>query len=612
MCVTGASIASSILRSPYVDDDRFDSLWTATRWNRGIGVFEDAIYWTNTYRVQLGRFHPLAHLVGTSTFEIFDSRTSLKIAQFVFVLLLIGLCATFVALWQRHLLAGLLFILLSPACIKIHSKFDSVIGFGLHIKVALLLFVVLLWGYLFIRSGYTRVGLTLIFLGSASSIIYYEMAVLASLATLPLSLALDERNRRRVSGVVIGGAILYVALRLFLLGSIAPGPSLGYYRPSYVPQAVATTWLKQISSVVPFSNVSEIGFHELGRQLLMPSTRQLLALFLVAAGTLVAVLTTRWNDLRKSSTEEDCLSPKYLVGVAALVLLLVAIVPALSEGHQQTTRWFAPYLNGLYQDFAVLIILSVTLSACARRLLESRSRLLAVPLMTLVLSLAGYVQVVGNESIVRLSPPWEANLHVNGFERTILAKVLADADVQLFPGYSEVWSLPPRPWMNNDYVRWLTRDRSAFYLPNSWQRFAAMPTVIPTTCRAYSEERKFDCQQSRPFVTFTRAQNYRDGYVVAARLLAGRTTAKLDLEHWLDSTESFQTTYASNQYELQLVSSKFVFTGRFVGCSTVEAKTTSGTWMKLKTIRNTESGLNIRVPIVLNAKLDGTIRADGC
>ena len=562
-----------VLESPYLDDDRFDSIWNSVRWRGRIGLLNDTIYWTETYANNLKRFHPLAHLVGVATFHFWNSRETLKTAQFIGAMVVYLAFAIFLGLWMRRPRTTFLFVLLTAPLLRLQERFDPILGFGLHLKVALILVSAVFIALVLIRDDHPVPGYAILVVGTLASVFYYELCVVGLLAAIPVALALPSTNRRRCIFILGSGVSAYAAIRLILLNRSGNTIPLAYYQANIEPRAVVATFLRQLSGTFPVTSAS--GFISL--------TGLVCGLLVLISSCLVSRNHQTCSGIENSAPGGESKSSP-LIWCAALLIIFSALVPSLSSGHQTTSKWFTAYLNSWPQLIGVQILMTIAADRMLRRSIKWPSR----ALLCLLLTLAATWQSTGNLHIVQKSSHWETALETNGYERENFEVLISKIPEIRHEGDPvPIWSVVPRPWMNTDLVRAKVGLRNGPYFVNNWARFSPVPQVIPKGCRLRNRtpQVNLECDKDNNLAVYVGGASFHDGYIAYGTLTGYSFNKIADFQIALNSDEKTQYPSFIHRIHPLFEEAKFIVRGTFATCRRYEVVNSKSQRVKLDTVQ---------------------------
>jgi len=557
-----AYVISPVLRSGYMEDDRFDSIWAVTRKAAGVSGIRDGLQWTQTYVSALGRFHPLAHVLGATTFEITDLHT-FKLISYVATLMAVFLIAIFLVLWTGRKEIAVFYLLILSGLSQFRITYDPILSFGLHTKILIVLLGFQLLVLAKIKKEQNpKVWVYILFLVLLiCSGMYHEISVVAFLALLPLVFSFTKR-KRDITIVLIGWSFIsYWVIRVSLYFSKV-NASLPFYQIERSPLTIAKTYFQQVSGVVPFVSTKD-WVHAGWEKYAVPFA------VVVIVGILAMCLLARNSE--GNSRGEGNVGDLGLCGL--LLVLLPGSVGALSEGHANIGRWWDGYLNVWVMQigFAIAIAaLTIKLKKHGSDRFRHKSAIAIICLFTLMIIPIKRI----NDTVVDSNPQWTQNTEINGWEREQTLRAIRDGFLDSRPSIPQLISLPPRVWMSNDYLETLSPDVTP--LTNSWGRFSAMPQGVLYGCQkskefkfATSVEKTFRCQNTYGAVFSSFATSFRDGYSIIG------AAAQITL-----SNNPMKEQFRKHRNQTLVKGLKVFLSGQYKECKYLNAKDRDGVTKK--------------------------------
>ena len=555
-----------VLRSGFIQDDRFDVIWGELRHEFSLDAVSDGIRWTDIYVHSLGRFHPLAHLIGSISFEISD-RETFKLLQFCLVLTIAAVFLHLLNVWTGDRRTGPMAILILATVSQFRTDFDPILSFGVHTKVLLLILLLQLVVVERIsRKPDQRVHLmAMLVVLVLCAALYHEIAVICTMGLVLISGELDDRDTKFVRRLLVWVFLAYVTLRMRMYLTTSSDIAMPYYQLSIDPLVVIISFLKQLSGLLPLVSTSAWGISR------MPSFSLILLLLLLASTSLALIVRSTSAESSRSFSfkvrrrwSASLLFIWWIVGSAAVV--------SLSAGHQEWSSWGGGYINIWVAQMALSGATGIAVTACLDKL-ESRRSILVMGMAVGVAVLASLTARV-NSVIVDANPGWQANTQINGWERE---QTLRAIDAGLLNGIDPSETLvasPPRPWMNESFIR-LISGNTNLKLANSWARFAEMPVSWPSDCvlsrlrnkdqGSRDAEHLIECLGSRTKVITSFATDYQNGYSLFATLSRLSVAANPQIEQNRRNSES------SLVQDL-----RFFGYGRFASCSSLSGVSSTG------------------------------------
>jgi hypothetical protein len=552
-------VISPVIRSGYVEDDRLDSIWAVSRKAAGVSGVEGSIYWTQVYTNSLGRFHPLAHLIGSYAFEITNIQT-FKLLSYVATLIAVFTVSLFLLSWTNKKEIVILFLLVLSSVSQYRISYDPILGFGMHTKVLVLLLGFQLLVLTKIKKdrnpqGLVYVVLLVLLLCSA---LYHELSVLAFLALIPLTLSLTKRKKVVTLVLISWTFASYVLVRISLY-LLRENLDLAFYQIQMNPFRITRTYLQQLSGLIPFLSTKNWEYAGLGAYVTP-------WLFVLTICGLISVLSFR-------NVESDVLGGSDLFALLSSGLVLVLLpagASALSFGHGNIDVWWDGYINvwimqiGFSIGFAVLILtLWAKPNATLRRVLAV-SMVCIFPLMIVAIKRT-------NDLIVDGNPQWTQNKEINGWEREQTLRAVKSGFLDVGVATPELLSLPPRVWMSDKYLK--TFSVNVAPISNYWERFAPMPVSALEGCLEKRKmqihgfkERTYSCQGSGGKVFSSVATSFVDGYSIIAEPIYISISDNPVVEQ-----------FKLNQNSTFVKNARLFLTGSYKSCKGVVAMGISGT-----------------------------------
>lgn len=560
-----------VLRSGFIQDDRFDVLWGQLRHEYSLGAITDAIRWTDIYVQSLGRFHPLAHLVGSISFEI-SNRETFKLLQFALAITIAAVFLRLLNAWTGDRRIGPIAILAMASFGQFRTDFDPILSFGIHTKVLIL---ILLFQLVVIEkmsrcardTNWLRIVLGALLLCAA---LYHEIAVVGSLGLIFISGRLDARDatfvRRLLSWIVCG----YVTLRIRMYLTTSSDIAMPYYQLSMTPWTVVVAFIKQLSGLIPYLAVGEWGRSPL------PGFETVVFISLLVVGSLAAVakmdsptrIMSLVTDGRRGAL--SLVFVWWIVGTAAVV--------SLSGGHQMWSSWGGGYINIWIAQIGLSGAIGIGVVTGLNRLSNVQTHFLC-GVGAVVIALASVTARV-NSLIVDSNPRWQANTEINGWEREQTIRAIDAGILNSLDQSDSLVSSPPRPWMNESYLR----ERTGTWqlaLSNSWARFAEMPMSWPSECVPRNnvsglDGRKFIekivvCPDARTKVLSSFADDFDNGYSIFAVLT--QLSVSLDPEIEQNRRNAGHTLVRELRY---------IGAGKYRGCTRLAAISSTGEQVQLQ------------------------------
>jgi hypothetical protein len=553
-----AYVISPVLRSGYMEDDRFDSIWAVTRKAAGVSGIRDGLEWTKIYVSGLGRFHPLAHILGAVTFEITNLHT-FKLISFIATLMAVFLIAIFLVLWTSRREIAILFLLALSGVSQFRVTYDPILSFGLHTKILVILLGLQLLVLAKMKKDQNpKVSIYILFLVLLiCSGLYHEISVMAFLALVPLALTFTKRKRATTIILISWTFVSYWVIRVTLYFS-KQSTGLAFYQVQKNPLTVAKTYFQQVSGLVPFFSTRDwanAGWGNYAIPFAVVVIIGILALYLV---------------LRYSEGNSLILDDMRGVGLCGLLLVLLpGSVEALSEGHANIGRWWDGYLNVWVMQIGLAIaIAALTVKLRGRGPEWVRSKLAITVICVLVLMIVPIKRI--NDTVVDRIPQWTQSTAINGWEREQTVRAIRDGFLDSRPSIPQLISLPPRVWMSNDYLETLSPDVTP--LANSWGRFSEMPNSVLYRCQknkefkfASSVEKTYRCQNAYGAVFSSFATSFKDGYSIIGEPI------QITL-----SDNPLKEQFRKNMNQTLIKGIKIFVSGRYKECKYMDAKGTDG------------------------------------
>jgi hypothetical protein len=566
-------VISPVLRSGYTEDDRFDSIWAVTRKAKGVSGFEDGVHWTQVFISGLGRFHPLAHVLGAYSFEITNVHTY-KLVSFIATLVAVYVVALFLILWTNKKEIAVLYLLVLSSISQFRIVYDPILSFGLHTKILLILFgsqlVILakikkdrnprIWLYLLLSALLICSGL------------YHEVSVMLILALLPLALIFTGRKKLIVLTLVSWTFISYWLVRISLYYAVSENINQSFYQLTLSPSAVAKTYIQQLSGLVPFLST---------REWKQPDWEK----YAFAAGavvpTLVLLIVVQFKTRDRNISHDHITLQRNVLALGLCGLLLVLLpgtVGALSVGHGDIGIWWDGYIN----VWAMQIGLSIGTAAAIFKLWVKRPEKLFGNISFAVICLFFFIIIpikVTNDKIVDQNPRWTQNTVINGWEREQTLRALKNGFLSSENGGFQLMSLPPRVWMSKNYLE--TISSNVIPLNNSWDRFAPMPLDVLEGCREKKKvqtvgsfERTYTCQSADGLITSSFATSFKDGFSVTG------VPEQISM-----SDDPMIEQFRMNKSRTYVKNIRLFLSGKYERCKTVNATSAKGESIKYQLIR---------------------------
>lgn len=583
-------VISPLLHTGLLGDDRFDSIWAQVRAQSGVSALADGIEWTNRYRIELGRFHPIAHISNAYFMEVTNLATY-KFLQFVLTMCAVLVWALFVNQWAKSRYVSALFVLILASISRFQVEYDPIISFGLHTK---LLLIVL--GLLFLvvarcvnSSEINPLAKFSIVALAIAVALYYEMGVVALLGLVPLTLHAKREIRDFVIPTSAWVFVAYCSFRMKFYLTTTLNPDLEYYHLGGSLIGYAVTYLKQLSSAIPFAPVifGDVSW----------SLRPLIGVAILVSVTLSVSLIHRGGDFRVNTPGEssswwqsrECA----LLGAGIILFALPPVVTALSSGHQIRAVWWDGYLNvwfsqvGMSLAFVAIIVRPFS-DHPARRSFRMTGLLIFLALGSMLVAGA-------NQTIAEKNPLAINDNSVNGWERAQFQRAASSGALDSAFIGSRLHAFPPRPFFNTEYLATLSKN-STPQIANSWERFGPTPDLIPAGCLAelVLTRHSYGCSWFTPPVVSILATSFEDGLIVVGR--ASRITLPDD-----QSVAAYDQALESNA---ELRSALVFATGRYANCDYLKIVTPDGrpqvvkaTWQEIGSGRV----LRVETPFLLNS-----------
>ena len=553
-----AYVISPVLRSGYMEDDRFDSIWAVTRKAAGVSGIRDGLQWTQIYVSGLGRFHPLAHILGATTFEIINLHT-FKLISFLATLVAVFLIALFLVLWTGKQEIAVFYLLVLSGLSQFRITYDPILSFGLHTKILIILLGFQLLVLAKIKKEHNpKVWVYILFIVLLiCSGMYHEISVVASLALLPIVFSFTKRKRDITIVLISWSIISYWVIRVSLYFS-KESTQLPFYQIERSPLTIVKTYLQQISGVVPFLSTKDWA-HAGWEKYAVPFA------VVVVAGILAICLLPR-NSEGKSQREGN-LGEVGLCGL--LLVLLPGSVGALSEGHANIGRWWDGYLNVWVMQIGLAIAIAALTVKLKKHGSDHIRYKLAVAIICLFTLMIIPIKRI-NDTVVDSNPQWTQNTEINGWEREQTLRAIRDGFLDSRPSIPQLISLPPRVWMSDDYLETLSPDVTP--LTNSWGRFSEMPQGVLYGCKkskefkfATSVEKTYRCQNTYGAVFSSFATSFKDGYSIIGEAV------QITL-----SNNPLKEQFRKNRNQTLVKGIKVFLSGRYKECKYLNAKDREG------------------------------------
>lgn len=503
---------SPMLRSGFLADDRFDSVWASVRSPNGVSALADGLYWTQIYQNSLGRFHPLAHIIGALFFEISDLSTA-KTLSFLLTVLVVALIAVGLNLWLNSRTIGGLFVLILTAVSQFRPTFDPLLSFGVHTKL-----LVMFAGGLFVSIGmisrdcrlrwaaYAFVNLFCLALS-----LYHELAVAVIVSALILCRSLDRKDRRMLSANLIWWIGAYFLSRFFLYSAIDKSITPPFYQLDLSPLSVLQGYLVQLSGLMPYAQLTH--FNRLD---LVPSLLEIVTGILTIFG-IVYFLGRRKIEKSESSLSLFSFSSPVgsLIYFGVTIVILPPFFTALSSGMQMWTKWWDGYLQVWIGEIGLAVVAVAILSHYSKMSAMNHSKkVLLGSVLGILITFTG----MANRNAVDNSPYWETNTAAMGWSRSISENAIKAGILDSKYLAGDVVSMPPRPWLSNDYIKVL--NQRSVRIQNQWLRFADSPSVLFRDCKRIEDIKslKFsNCGMVTENGFFVYAQGFHNGFAILAQ-----------------------------------------------------------------------------------------------
>jgi len=512
LIVYGATI-SPMLRSGFLADDRFDSLWASVRSRNGISALTDGLYWTQIYKDSLGRFHPLAHITGALFFEI-SSLSTAKTVSFFLTLVSVAVIAVGLNLWLNSRTIGGLFLVVLSAFSQFKPTFDPILSFGIHTKLlvifagGLFVSIAMIKRYAGLARGAAYISLNFFCLAMC---LYHELAVAMLLSTLVLCRSLDRRDRKVSRANLLWWVGAYFSVRLFLYIAIDKSNTPPYYEVRLSALNLVRSYLVQLSGLVPFAELTHFTNLEL-----VPNS------FEVATGILAMFGFVYFLSRRKIEKELSCFllhstsSPiSSLIYFGCVLVFFPPTLTSLSSGMQMWTKWWDGYLQVWIGEIGLAIVVAAILARHSKISIKGL-QINIVP--GLVLGILITFSGMANRNVVDNSPYWETDTIAMGWSRSVSENAVKSGilDGKYLTG--EVLAVPPRPWLVDDYIKVL--NQRSVRIQNQWQRFADSPSVRFGDCKTLEDKNSFkfsNCGTKVEYGLFVYARGFQDGFAILAQ-----------------------------------------------------------------------------------------------
>lgn len=508
--VFGYSI-SEVLATGYLGDDRFDTIkaWIAS--DASISPWARSLDISNNFVSDMGKFHPVAHLVGSYSFLIEDRQT-FKSVGFVLTLLALALFAKFISLWTRSTLNSLFFLILAAVFIQFKVLYDPLIGMGIHTKVLVLILgtqlvllakmreptssQLLIWPYLILTCVVT---------------LYHEVGVLAQLAFVPLFREIPWRQRRLLFGAGLSINFFYFILRVVLWFNRTTDFDSDFYKLNLSPLGVAETYLKQLVAVIPFSSSFSLENFDLGLGLVDISMFILVTALLVFG---LSLLPPR-NRVKQSPWTNEL----FILG--SLLIILPPLPIALSVGFGKSFQWGDGYIQVWIGQIGLSIVVFILLRSFLGRLIRSRRMLIPGVVLSLLMAISVIGSAQLNSSVIRDNPYQINDNKVHGWEREVGEKAIKEGLLQVREVPQSLYALPARQWLNTETIRILSKGAVSDF-QNPWPIWGEHPTLDPSGClvdetTGLNKLRTYSCDQTSDFF-FVRASSFDSGFALVSNL----------------------------------------------------------------------------------------------
>ena len=572
LLVYGANI-SPVLRSGFIADDRFDTVWASVRSSKGISAYTDGLYWTEIFQNSLGRWHPLAHISGSLAFEI-NSRAAFKTLGFSLTLLSVALIGIGLNLLLNSRVIGGLFVLTLTVFHQFRPTFDPILSFGIHTKLLMVFlgsFLVAL-GMVKRYTGLVRVAAyVLLNLVCLAMCTYHELAIAMLVAALLLCEFLNYRHRLFLRLNLLLWVGIYFIVRLYLYSAIDPGDNPLYYQVDLSPLAFVQQYFVQLSGLVPFAQLTHFESLEL-----VPN-------FVEICGAVLVILSVSYFFRRKNFTSDQSVfsygssspSVKTMIRFGVLLIVIPPSFTSVSSGMQKWSRPWDGYLQVWIGEIGLAVIVAAMLNCHIKSVSKSDMRRVGLGFLfgTLIL-LTG----MANRNTVDNNPYWETNTSAMGWSRSISENAVKSGILERNFSASDVIAFPARPWLVNDYINVLNQ-RSA-QIKNEWLRFADPPFVLFRDCKIRSglKSAEFSCGGSTENGFFVYARSFQDGFAILAQPISISASKNLS-----DQQQQIG--------EVVEVRNGFIFISRDHVCRIVKAKTLNGLSVEVTLDRTDSQGI---------------------
>jgi hypothetical protein len=486
-------VLSPILRTPYGIDDIYDSVWSYVRVSNGKSLLLDTKEWIYFFLYDLGKFNPISNLMSALTFEIFDTRTSFKLAQLTSTMVMFNLLAYLTYIITNNFRVLILTLFATSILVSFRIEYDGILHYALHQKISnSFIFICLIFLFKSANKNYDfNSYFALCFIFFVLSFLTYETSFLLGVIVIVLRLKYFLRSVSK--NLIFVSTFIFMILFKFVVHSNRSEINFQAYNTNGNISDILFLYLKFIFSSLPFSNnLLEVSFLNLSSKDLF----YVLLVLIFASIVIYQVLTTPY------SAQLNLNSSSNLFNVLAVGLALFFISPvlfAVSKGYSEATSWGEGFHFTILTTSGLILITTYFLHNF------NYSKPLYISLFTVIYSL----NFAHNLGVTASNNLWATSAKIVGYPREAFFGAVRNGILSDVREPSSILLLPSAPWAENSVLR-IESGISDISLTNSWWRFSEKPSSLPSVC----PENITICKTSNAHdVLLISALDYRRSYV---------------------------------------------------------------------------------------------------
>lgn len=458
-------VLSPILRTPYGIDDIYDSVWPYIRVSNGKSLLVDVTEWIYFYLNDLGKFNPISNLGSAITFEIFDTRTSFKLAQLTSAMIMFNLLAYLSFAITSNFRVLILTLFATSILVSFRIAYDGILHYALHQKISnSFIFICLIFLFKSINKNYDFDSyFILCYIFFLISFLTYETSF--SLGIIVIVLRLKYFAKSISKNLIFVLSFIFMILFKFFVHSNRSINTFEAYTTNNNFIDIITLYFKFLFSSLPFTNnLVEVSFLNLN------SIDLIFIFFVLIFGSFgisqILVSSSRTSLVSNSSTN---LFKVMVVGLS--LFFLSPALFALSKGYSKSTSWGEGF------HFTTLttsgLILIITYFLC----MANYSTKSYVALFVVLYSL----NFANNLGVTKSDNFWPSAAKVVGHPREAFFSALRNGILSDVREPISILLLPSMPWAENSVLR-IESGKGDISFTNSWWRFSEKPYSLPNVC----------------------------------------------------------------------------------------------------------------------------------